>query len=527
MVKYYATTEIEGFFIINENNLEYNYLRYNKNSSNPIKEVSKDSNGQIWGYGNRIIYQLNDNSKSWEIKFTTDEQEIFGLIHINNRLKLLLVSSGLYELKFDNTQLLWKKGEKLYDNQDGQTYHIFQGSEQNVYLPSSYRELLIYNLNKDSFQLVDTLVTGSEVFSILEDFESEVIWIGTSNGLVKANSIHFDHNLVFDENSELSTAQINSITRDEKGRLWLATNKGLWSYDPITLECFQYREDDGLNKDKFNRYASLTSEDGKIWLGTSEGLVVFHPDSIQPYPHPPQLYIKDLKVNFQEYSTDIYIGEKDFLNLGVGDNTFEFDVVAMTSYLPKLNKIKYRLKGYEEEWKIMGNAGWIQYTKVPPGQYTLELKGINANGLEGKKVKTLSIDIAYPITQKLWFWLALIIISGGCVFGIARLYSRQQLKKEIEAIKQKNEIEKAIREAKFEQQQEAQKVLQEERNRISEEMHDELGGRLNSIGILVNKVKKEEEPKSNLEKIDKHANQLVENMRDIIWAMNSKYDDLA
>jgi signal transduction histidine kinase len=74
-----------------------------------------------------------------------------------------------------------------------------------------------------------------------------------------------------------------------------------------------------------------------------------------------------------------------------------------------------------------------------------------------------------------------------------------------------------------------QKDIQEERNRIAGEMHDELGSGLTVIKYLSDSIiskTENEEIKNNIHKIATYSTILVNNMSEIIWAMNSRYDSI-
>ena len=75
-----------------------------------------------------------------------------------------------------------------------------------------------------------------------------------------------------------------------------------------------------------------------------------------------------------------------------------------------------------------------------------------------------------------------------------------------------------------EAQLEKQKALTDERNRIAAEMHDDLGSGLTTIKYLSDFAAKKNKENPQLGKIAKNAEHLVQNMSEIIWAMNSRYD---
>lgn len=67
-----------------------------------------------------------------------------------------------------------------------------------------------------------------------------------------------------------------------------------------------------------------------------------------------------------------------------------------------------------------------------------------------------------------------------------------------------------------------------ERNRISQEIHDDIGSGLTSIRLLseIAKVKMDPQESRELEKISATSNMLMEKMNEIIWALNSRNDTL-
>ncbi len=96
--------------------------------------------------------------------------------------------------------------------------------------------------------------------------------------------------------------------------------------------------------------------------------------------------------------------------------------------------------------------------------------------------------------------------------------------------KKKHQAENAAKDAQLREQAliiEKQNALENERNRISAEMHDDLGSGLTRIRYLSDKalVHASDAEKEEITKISAYANDLVRNMGEIIWAMNSRFDN--
>jgi len=66
----------------------------------------------------------------------------------------------------------------------------------------------------------------------------------------------------------------------------------------------------------------------------------------------------------------------------------------------------------------------------------------------------------------------------------------------------------------------------DERNRIAKEIHDDIGSGLTSIRLLSEIALVKKDNKNELNKISANANELVNNLNEIIWSINSKNDTL-
>ncbi|MBK8700655.1 MAG: hypothetical protein IPN29_14430 [Saprospiraceae bacterium] len=97
--------------------------------------------------------------------------------------------------------------------------------------------------------------------------------------------------------------------------------------------------------------------------------------------------------------------------------------------------------------------------------------------------------------------------------------------------KKKFQSETAAKDALLREQAliiEKQTAIEKERNRISAEMHDDLGSGLTRIRFLSDKALRfatDNEEREEIKKIASHSNDLVRNMGEIIWAMNSRFDN--
>jgi signal transduction histidine kinase/ligand-binding sensor domain-containing protein len=367
------------------------------------------------------------------------------------------------------------------------------------------------------------------VNQIVEDKRTGLIWVGSASGLIKINPETLDATLIAEKDG-LPNQYIYAIVPDKKGNLWLSSNQGIIKYMPYNAvghQFKQYTTRNGLSSDEYCPGAALMSRTGQIWFGSTKGVDVFHPDSIHDIGTAPQLAIVGLKIHDHEWrdsSTCIEMANR--IELAYNENTLRLELAAMEYTFPEMNKFRVRLlkNGNDTSWVDLGTQNFITYANLRPGNYKFEFTACNSEGIWQETPRQLEIIIHPHFTQTTWFpWLvgalSLIVIGFGTAF-----YYRYQLRL------QQLALEKQQREAERKQLLlENELALQEERNRIADEMHDELGGGLSTIRLASQRAQKVQSP-DELQGILKRVSQisigLVNNMRGIIWAMDSQNDSL-
>ena len=103
--------------------------------------------------------------------------------------------------------------------------------------------------------------------------------------------------------------------------------------------------------------------------------------------------------------------------------------------------------------------------------------------------------------------------------------NRRQL---IEETKEKERLIAANKVMEYEKELAVLKAQQEERERISVDMHDELGSGMTVIRLMseIAKNKMKDHAPAEIEKISDSANEVLNKMNAIIWSMNSSNDTL-
>jgi len=186
----------------------------------------------------------------------------------------------------------------------------------------------------------------------------------------------------------------------------------------------------------------------------------------------------------------------DSVLLKPGDNSFliEYGAVRGDSihYL-------YRLEGADQEW-VASSFPVARYAGIEPGTSLFEMKAMQGNTAIGHS--RIFIKKEQGFWNKWWFFPSIavyVMLLVGVSIYLFLLYDfRQKLR------------------------------MQQVRNRIAADLHDEVGSNLNSISIFVEVLRKKAPPEMLpvLEKIIANSKESVALMQDTVWTINPQNDSI-
>jgi signal transduction histidine kinase len=176
------------------------------------------------------------------------------------------------------------------------------------------------------------------------------------------------------------------------------------------------------------------------------------------------------------------------------------------------------------------------YARSLPAGSQLELTGVysgqGGNRAVGQDISSFELLLNSPAEIKVlarppWWTLERLLIGMGvlaCVLAVTVLWITQ-LHRKVEA--RTAELEIQIQER---QRVEHQRAMEQERARIAQDLHDELGSGITEISMLATMAGTASGggagPGRPLEDIGDRARQMVTALDEIVWAMNPKHDSL-
>src|SRR5690606_4225649 len=104
---------------------------------------------------------------------------------------------------------------------------------------------------------------------------NDKLWISTYSGLFVFDGKGLSQFVHSSDSTSLSSNSVNMVTEDEQGRIWIATEAGLDSYNSTTNNFTRHRETLELAE---TVKAVVTGSANELWISTGEGIYSLDPD---------------------------------------------------------------------------------------------------------------------------------------------------------------------------------------------------------------------------------------------------------
>jgi len=497
--KFYANTQFGGIIQLD------NQLNYLKTISNQFSaSIYIDPKSENIYFGDLVLFRYNlKTGRIFEIrnndKIYKDAFQIGPVYQLSDFDKDKILAAGILRPGIiDPQQNLLSQIKGTSDLFNQVTIFAKQVKSGNVYINTSTHGLLIFKKVGDGYEKIFTFPEKFVTKHIWEENDT-THWIGTTNGLYVFNQYNLQVTAHFTTKNGLPNNVVYAMAPDTMGRLWISTNKGLASMIKATGKWSTYRNFAGTQGNEYNTNTVVTAADGRIIFGGVNGLTAIRPWEVdRNYPFP-TVQITAIK------GDSTYNSYKGAISVVAGDNTLEFEFIGIDFNDPSACKLRYRLIGADENWVESGNPGKARYIQLAPGNYKFEVMAANANGDWSNDVRSVEIKIAAFWWQWKWLQVLFILAAIGSVIIFARLQVKRTLYKKQVALEKELSI---IR----------------ERERITADLHDDVGATLSSLNIygdLAHTIWFENPEKSRemVGKIAGQSRELMLRMSDIIWSM--------
>jgi ligand-binding sensor domain-containing protein/signal transduction histidine kinase len=364
------------------------------------------------------------------------------------------------------------------------------------------------------------------------------VWIGTAGG----GLCHWLDGCLtsFTARQGLGADTIEQIVEDDDGYLWLGCSRGILRVRKSDLNELAagktaflhpriFDVNDGMPVEECSSGffpAGLKTKSGMICFSTVKGLVLVDPHRQATNAPPPKVLLEEVLVNGQVLRSEVGpVGKPDGRSTsGAGDSLparqivipaggreLELHYTGISFGSPEKLRFRYKMDGLNHDWVEAWERRSAYYHHLAPAHYLFSVLACNADGVWSEEASTLDITVRPYLWETAWFRIPAALAVLGLLAGAARLVERRRYRRRLALL-------------------ETQHAVERERLRISQDMHDHIGGMLTQVSQLsdlgLSRAGADPAARGHFERIGMQARAVVQALDEIIWATNPKNDNL-
>ena len=277
-----------GVNIISSNGKISRFNMSNGLSSNSVFAIHEDNFGTIWfgtfGGGldalNLLTNKITNYHRESQNSESISSNKIYHLFEDNAGTIWISTANGL---SFYNRTIAKFTTLKINDNGDAVSnnsiFSICEDRQGNVWTGSLGSGLNVFSRNENRFvnekfpSLSNPLLRFSNVFSITVD-KNDIVWIGTSDGLLSYNKTNGSISEYKTSNGGLSNNYVRCVIEDKSGQLWIGTHGGgIDKLNKVSGKSKIYKkvigDDSSLSSDVV--VSIYEDKKGQLWIATYGG----------------------------------------------------------------------------------------------------------------------------------------------------------------------------------------------------------------------------------------------------------------
>jgi signal transduction histidine kinase len=339
--------------------------------------------------------------------------------------------------------------------------------------------------NYNSINITDIEKTDKGIFVSSNDIGTSYFTRKLENGyeLQASNNSRLENSLfVFCNKSSLLSIGNKGIEKREFG-------KAIKHYLPS----------DGYIKNEFAELAKWR-KDSLVYFGNGTDLIQFDFNANET-KEKSKIIIQ--KIEVLEGSKTKIFNHLQPLNFKYNQNNITIHILSANSFSVDKNIVYYKLNNSDYVYNT-GMDRNIKLVNLAMGEYTIQF--YNDNKYCFTSTAMLHFVISPPWWKTLWFKILIFLIASSILFFGFTYYLKSELKKK------QLQIEKL-------------EAIENERKRMSADLHDDIGSHISTVQLLANKVS-ENTSNEYVAEFKTTVKELGQKIREIIWVTKSENDTL-
>ena len=423
------------------------YLFEQTQTKSPLWKLAGDGKNNIWAYRTAVrlnegndIYKKNVNESQFKkvansTQFEGKPQQLNSFqTYLTENKSLISGGKPAFLMSDSNGNTVIKPYERLHQlsNQHIHSFinkgnHItYVLTENNIYTWNESTNEIKVACPKLIFKELENRGIGNA--NNIEVYKDSLALITIpSLGLLEVDLIN-QTKRVITINDGLSSQVLYDNYLDNKGQLWMSSDYGIIRYNVLTKQFRTLTPYDGAQGYEFNAYCNFTTSQGDMIYAGQNGVSYFNVgEVIDNAVSPPVIIQKITKKNtIIPIESDKY---DEPIIVRYDENVLSIDFVAFNYKNTLQNKYKYKMEGYDKDWRESGTRHFTTYTNLPPGEYTFKVIASNNDGMWNEAGATVKIKVLPAPWVSWWAYTIYIIVAGYFIYLFVQYKQRQQKKK--------------------------------------------------------------------------------------------------
>jgi signal transduction histidine kinase/ligand-binding sensor domain-containing protein len=311
-------------------------------------------------------------------------------------------------------------------------------------------------------------------------------------------------------------SSVSAIIEEDSGRLWLGTLAGVlwaqkeellaWMRAPASappVHAIPAGDETGIIPVWSGAQpVAWRAGNGDFLFATRRGVLAIDPHRVVLNRVPPPVHLEDVLVDRRS------VGTREGVKLPPGTRSLAIDYTAPSFVQAGRVLFRYKLEGYDADWVDAGTRRAAYYGSLPQGNFVFRVVACNSDGVWSETGAKLAIVQLPYFHQTAWFAWLLAGLLAVAVWGLYR-WSNRRLRLKLERL-------------------ERERAMENERRRIAQDLHDDLGASLTELGLFAEAHRQAvpTDAQPMLSYLSQRARTLVSSLDAIVWAVNPANDSL-
>jgi|GEM_PF-1104449 len=286
---------------------------------------------------------------------------------------------------------------------------------------------------------------------------------------------------------------VDALVADASGQIWASTDDGLARIDPGTLSIQSLRAAQGAGVTTFWTGAAAATPDGRLLFGGEGGLLLVDPGLLAHAAGglaPP--VVTDANLGGRAL-TGAQLSRADEVSVPASAPRVQVEFASLSYGEQDILRYAYRLEGFDDVWnQTSSRSRTASYTRLPPGHYKLGLRVARPVGDWSD-----ATEIAFRVEPR---WYERTEVHGAAILAAMALAwrlhrwrvglaARRQASLEREVSQRTSELEQSRSQVRLLSLHNA-RALEQERTRVSRELHDEMAQQLAALRMEVSLMRR-------------------------------------